>query len=221
MLPGMEEALQFYKTRKIPLGSWHNWLQACYVIVEKKFKFTCSWAMLVGISAGMLEIGGVSCRNEFNRVAASEYKRSTEKRFLAFFVSLVDALAGASDVGLRSRYRGLLGIGLRRKVPPSPLRWPSSDCTAKTTISILESIQPSDTSFPIARDNYEDFYVNLLYGYYLATHNDAALECLFDEFQLQESRGTQAATFDLLLHNTPSLAEWFANEIKRRATENQ
>jgi hypothetical protein len=180
---GYVEALQFHETRTLPLKSWHHWLQACYLTIDKHYNYACSWPLLVGMSVGMLEeLPGTLA--EFRLVVAKEYKRPAERRFVIFFVSLIDALAGGTDADLARCYRERIGIGLRHRIPTHPVRWPHSDAPINTSI-ILSRLQRQNAARPIDRGDDSDFYMHLLYGYYLTTHNVDALDCLYDECLLK------------------------------------
>ena len=94
---GFEQVYNFYETRRIPLGSWHEWLQECYRCVSVRYKFNCTWSTLVGMTAGMLAHAHESSRKEFCEAVRASFKRTDTRRFLCYFVLLSHLLAANTD----------------------------------------------------------------------------------------------------------------------------
>lgn len=199
---GYDAALEFYKTKRIPLGSWANWLAACYDIVEKHYAFMCSWPMLVGMSVGMFEKRPAS-RVEFRRSVRFAFNRPAEQRFLVYFVALIDALSGGDRDEMLKTFRGDIGRTCVRRLPGSVFDWPD---TAAGTIRLLESIRPISTAFPRSRDGYANTFPQLVYGYYVTTRSPRAIRVLY-AYALNNPQSTEIAS---ILSHDKSIAEYFA-----------
>jgi hypothetical protein len=172
---GFEDAIGFYRTNKIPLGSWARWLEECFRVVNSKYNFNCTWISLVGMTAGMLEARGDF--NAYQRAAKAKFNRPAEQRFLTMFVALAQALAGSNSGHLMDTYRGKLGVGLRRVVPGHVLAWPKPGVKRPA-----EVLQKMPTAVPIIRDSDLDFYIYLVHGYYVTSRNEVALQLLYEQY---------------------------------------
>jgi hypothetical protein len=177
---GYADVTNYHVTKRIPLGSWDRWLRSCYATVEGRFKFQCTWPLLVGMNVGMLTTGDERAAIEFRTVSSRQYNRPVEARFKLFMLVLVDALCGTDARVLEQTHRGNLTKSIRRVIPRSILEWPMEDARTQW---MLQEIKPLSSAFPIARTVTqidEDFYVNLLYGYYVTSRDSGALDRLYE-----------------------------------------
>lgn len=215
MIPsGFDDALQFKNTRKLPLGSWRKWLAECFVIVELRHKFLCSWATLVGMSVAMLELQPET-RLEFRQTAKRDFNRSQYRRFLVYFVAMVDALSGASREGIAQTYRGSMFRHFRDYVPFSVLEWPHSDAVENTSY-ILHRIQPHNVAYPISRESDNDFYTYLLYGYYAINGNKQIISKLYYEYTLNTLASAMNELFETDEHLRKSIQERAKKDEKNK-----
>lgn len=207
---GFEDAVAFKHARKFPLGSMKDWIDECYSVVETRFHFACSWETLVGMTAGLIFVKPTLAKY-IHRIAVKSFKRPNEERFLMYFLALVDALTGASDAELQVTYRGTKGRSLRKAIPASVIEWPHS-YEKRNGSHILADIRPEHSTLPATRESTSDFYVYLLYGYYVTSGDERALECLFDEYTNTPASGTvteKSLVFDAVFLDNEQVRQYF------------
>ena len=186
---GFDEALEFYKHGKVPLGSWKAWLTSCFEIVERRYSFKCSWISLVGMTVGMLNSKTIK---SFERSVKGMFKRSDERRFLLYFVALAHRLAGASYSKMCSFYQIGLIRNVGKQIPDSILNWPKPD--KRSANDIIRDLQSCGVAIPLPVNKAMDFYLHLLYGYYV-TSRDQRIVNLLNSLALDNS-----SVYDEIVH---------------------
>ena len=155
----LREALNFPRTGRIPTGSWDGWLKACFETVERRFKFRCTWALLVGVTVAMLQQSGDY--NAFFRVASTRFKRISEQRFKVYFIGLTHAFSGADNIS--ETYRGFLRKHLK-SAPIEQLTEETFVTSWKYLVQLYGVAPPQDP---------RELYTQLMQGYALIATESA------------------------------------------------
>ena len=169
MVPdGYEEALKYLETRKIPLGSWRAWLHSCQSVVDKHYKFACSWYSLVGLTIGMLKD---QKSNKSYIQYAHSIKGASNSRFLFYFMALAHALTGASSEELIKTYPNFkISKRLRFLAPSSVL-----DIEPNKFKKLIQSIRPFSVLPPHFMHEEAECLALLLHGVYITSGDSQVL----------------------------------------------
>ena len=202
---GFDEALQYHTTKKIPLGSWDRWLRSCYTVVEKKYHFNCTWASLLGLTAGMLRDSGQF--RVYAMTAKNGFNRTGEMRFLLFFVGAAHVMAGGSQRSIKETYRGEMATRLLTQCPDGAVGWSDASRT-------LRRLATGNISPPIIRDSNLDFQVYLLHGFYITSRSLVAMERVCELYQ-ENPHGQSSLCFKSLA-NDDDAVKYFSSRAAKK-----